>query len=84
MWHGTRDKWHMTCDMWHLTGDIWQMVGSEQSLKFSAPQLSWLGSRWINWLINDKDFCRVTPATPGLLKSISDTFALKDTTVDFF
>ena len=80
VWHVTCDTWHMTNDMWHMTCDRWGEVNLLKN--FSSLALTvweWRCSEdleekyvWIYYRINDKGIDRTTPATPGLLRILTD------------
>ena len=78
MWHVTCDTWHVTHDMWHVTG----LGGLTFSQNFSSLALT-ICDLWyyedleekddsLNQSVNDEAVYRTAPATPGLLKRVSE------------
>ena len=68
----------MTCDTWHMTHSVgWTFSQNFRSL--ALPVWDWQCFEYIStnhhlnyYLINDEAVCRTAPATPGLLKIISN------------
>ena len=86
MWHMTGDTWHVTHDMWHVTCcGGWTFSQHFSSLALTVCDLwyyedleekdHWL-NEWINQSISHEAVYRTAPATPGLLKTIPNSFSI--------
>ena len=86
MWHVTGDTWHVTRDTWHVHV-IRDMFGGVNILsKFQLPSFYrlWFTILWrsggkgsLTYWINDEAVYRTAPATPGLLKEITQPLRKK-------